>query len=145
MSKREIEFYIVDIFIAIDKIIRYSQKFDTGKELLHSDLEWDATIRELEIIGEATNNLLKLNTLNKEYRIIVDFRNQINHGYFGIDENIVWEVINSYIPEFRVALLKVVKYKNIDLSEAIESAKKDNSFSHKTILFLDYFNKELYD
>lgn len=44
MSKRDIEFYIVDIFIACDKIKRYSQKFEDAQELLYSDLEWDATI-----------------------------------------------------------------------------------------------------
>ena len=145
MSKREIEFYIVDIFIAIDKINRYSQKFNNAQELLHSDLEWDATIRELEIIGEATNVLLKSDILDKEYRIIVDFRNQINHGYFGINENIVWDVIKNYLIEFRLELLNVININNINLSGAIECAKEDNKFSKKTMIFLDVFSTELYE
>jgi len=143
MSKREVEFYIVDIFIAIDKIKRYSIKFQNAQELLYSELEWDATIRELEIIGEATNRLLKLDFLNKEHRIIVDFRNQINHGYFAIDENIVWEVITEYILKFRIELLKIIKNNLINLDEAIESAKVDNNFSKNTLDFLKYFYKEL--
>ena len=145
MSKRDIEFYIVDIFIAIEKIKRYSKEFKNAQDLLYSELQWDAIIRELEIIGEATNRLLKLDFLSKEYIIIVDFRNQINHGYFAIDENIVWEVITEYILEFRLELLKVIKENFINLDEAIESAKDDNNFSKNTLEFLDYFYKELND
>jgi len=143
MSKREVELYLVDIFIAIDKINRYSNKFDTAQELLHSDLEWDATIRELEIIGEVTNKLLKSEILDQEYRIIVDFRNQINHGYFGIDENVVWEVIDSYLFTFKIELIKIIKSQNINLSEAIKCAKEDNHFSILTTSFLTNLNKEL--
>jgi len=143
MSKREIELYIVDILIAIDKIKRYSKKFDSAQNLLHSDLEWDATIRELEIIGEATNKLLKSDILDKEYRIIVDFRNQINHGYFGIDENVVWEVINSYLLEFRIELITIIKSQNINLNEAIICAKEDNYFSTLTTKFLNDLNREV--
>ena len=142
MSKREVEFYIVDIFIACNKIQRYSEKFSSAQEFLHSELEWDAVIRELEIIGEATNQLLKTDTLSKEYRVIVDFRNQINHAYFGIDENVVWEVIQSYLIKFTDELKDVVKTNFIDIREAIEFAKIDNSFSKKTILFLDSFKNE---
>ena len=88
MSSRNHSLYIVDIFVAMDKIHRYTNKFDNAQDLLNSELEWDATIRELEILGEATNYLLKSNHIDKKYRRIVDFRNQIIHGYFGIDENI---------------------------------------------------------
>ena len=55
MSSRNHSLYIVDIFVAMDKIHRYTNKFDNAQDLLNSELEWDAAIRELEIIGEATN------------------------------------------------------------------------------------------
>ena len=87
MSDRQHALYVVDLFIAIDKIYRYTNRFDNAQELLYSELEWDGAIRELEIIGEATNYLLKANQIDSKYRRIVDFRNQIIHGYFGIDEN----------------------------------------------------------
>ncbi len=141
MSNREVEFYIVDMFIAYDKIKRYSKKFINAQDFLHSELEWDAVIRELEIIGEATNQLLKANMLNKEYRIIVDFRNQITHGYFGVDENIVWEVVNNYLDEFRLELLNMIKSNSIDIQESIKFAKIDNNYSEKTTILLN----NLYD
>lgn len=47
MSDRDLNMFIVDIFIAIDKVRRYTQKFTCGEELLYSEMEWDAVIREL--------------------------------------------------------------------------------------------------
>ena len=110
MYKRDESFYLLDIFIAHNKISRYIAKFDNAQDLLWSELEWDATMRELEIIGEATNTLIKLNIIdNKKFRKIVDFRNLLIHGYFGIDENEVWEVLQdkNYISDFDKLLLDI--------------------------------------
>jgi len=99
MSDRDLNMFIVDIFIAIDKVRRYTRKFSCGEELLYSEMEWDAVIRELQIIGDATNELLKAELIDNILRRIVDFRNQIVHGYFGIDHDIVWEVVNRVCPK----------------------------------------------
>jgi uncharacterized protein with HEPN domain len=133
---RKIEFYLVDIFIAADKISRYIEKFENAEAFLHSELEWDATIRELEIIGEATNKLLQENMLAPHYRMIVDFRNQIAHGYFGIDEQIVWEVATALLDDFTSMLHKMIQEKKIDLSEAIRCAEEDHHYNSATVAFL---------
>jgi len=91
MSKRDVTLYIVDIFIAIDKIERYTKSFASGSSLLSSELHWDATIRELEIIGEATKYLLEDELLEKKYRRIVDFRNQIIQYCFEVFDFYVCE------------------------------------------------------
>ena len=127
MFKRDSSLYIIDIFIANNKISRYVNKFNSADELLWSELEWDATMRELEIIGEATNNLIKLETLdNNKFRKIVDFRNLIIHGYFGIDEDEVWDVVQNKINLFVIELENIVKAKNIYLNDAIQYAKEEN-------------------
>jgi uncharacterized protein with HEPN domain len=56
--------------------------------------------RELEIIGEATNNLLKINeTLPvSSARKIVNLRNRVIHAYDDVDETIIWKVIMKDIP-----------------------------------------------
>ncbi|WP_457564133.1 HepT-like ribonuclease domain-containing protein [Caminibacter pacificus] len=130
---------MVDIFIAIDKIKRYIQPFKSATELLYDEKSWDAVIRELEIIGEATNKLLKYDFLENDYRIIVDFRNIIVHEYFGINENIVWEVVNEYLDEFKQKLIN--ESKKLDLSLAIKAAKKENKHNKNVLNFL----KELED
>jgi len=48
-------------------------------------------MREMKIIGDATNNLIKENFLDRKYRVIVDFRNLITHAYFGIDSDLISE------------------------------------------------------
>ena len=134
---RDISFYIVDILIASDKIKRYTQKFNNATTFLHSELEWDATIRELEIIGEATNKLLQANILDPKYRMIVDFRNQIIHGYFGIDETIVWEVATSLLNDFITTIQHIVDENAIDLQNAIACAKEDHHYNPSTMAFLE--------
>jgi uncharacterized protein with HEPN domain len=144
MSSREIELFLVDIFIAIDKIERYTHPFDNAQDFLYSEMAWDATIRELEVVGEATNNLLKADFLDQEYRIIVDFRNQISHGYFGVNENIVWDVIQNYLQRFLQELFQIIKAKNIDLKEAIECSKEEYSYNQQVLIFLDNLYEKLY-
>lgn len=141
MSNRKSSFYIVDIFIATNKISRYTNKFDNADDFLNSEMQWDATIRELEIIGEATNNLLKLKILDEEKnRVIVDFRNYIIHGYFGIDANIVWAVIKEKLPEFIADLKQIILNDCIDIKEAVRFAKNENINNPKTLELLDSFN-----
>lgn len=134
---RSVEFYLVDILIAADKVKRYTLTFNDAQSFLHSELEWDAVIRELEIIGEATKNLLKYNLIDTQYQSIVDFRNHIAHGYFGVDENIVWEVVSHLLDQFIAELHTVIKVNALDIEPVIKSAKEDYHFSTKTIAFLD--------
>ncbi|MBD3796081.1 MAG: DUF86 domain-containing protein [Epsilonproteobacteria bacterium] len=77
------------------------------------------------------------NILPENYRRIVNFRNQINHAYFGIDENIVWDVIQNKLPLYNNELKAVVKQKNIDLKIAIEEIRKENYHNEATLILLD--------
>ena len=56
--------------------------------------------RELEIIGEATNNLLKIDAglSLSSARKIVNLRNRVIHAYDDVDETIIWKVIIKDIP-----------------------------------------------
>lgn len=143
MSKRDITLYIVDILIAIDKIKRYTKNIDNAEKLLHNELEWDATIRELQVIGDAMNRILNRKHLDNSYRRIVDFRNQIVHGYFGIDHNIVWQVINDKLDNLNKDLIDFVKSKQLDLSEAIEAAIEENEYNESIVRFLRNLSSKL--
>lgn len=138
MSNRDISLYVVDIFIAIDKCKRYTKRFTNVEEFRWSELEWDATIRELEIIGEATNKLIKEDILdNTKYRKIVDFRNIIIHGYFGIDEDEVYAVVKEKLPVFHDELKKLVDEKDIFIKDAILYAKEENYKNKEVTNFLN--------
>ena len=60
-----------------------------------------AVERELEIIGEATNHLLKRapQIQISSARKIVDLRNRVIHAYDTVDEIIVWKVIITHLPQ----------------------------------------------
>jgi uncharacterized protein with HEPN domain len=124
--------------IACDKIRRYTKPFDNAQSLLHSELEWDATIRELEIIGEATKYLLNSDLLDRKFRIVVDFRNMITHKYFGIDELEVWNVITKHIIEFEKSIFKVLELFDKDmLIEAIDCSIEDFKYNQKVVDLLN--------
>jgi len=59
-----------------------------------------AVERNLEIIGEALNRILKSNPDIKitNSRKIVDTRNRIVHGYDSVTEDILWLIIIKYLP-----------------------------------------------
>lgn len=143
MSNIEPEFYLIDIFVASNKIFRYVKEIANADKLRWNELVWDGVIRELEIVGEATNNLLKFNLVDKKHRIIVDFRNIIVHGYFGIDEEEVWAIIKDNLPMFLKELKELVKNKNIDVSEVIKYAILENKKLDDVVDFLNSLNDEL--
>jgi uncharacterized protein with HEPN domain len=132
MSKRASELYVLDILIAYDKIMRYTQHIDSGDDLLHDEIIWDATIRELEIIGEATKNLIQENIIDNTNRRIVDFRNQIAHGYFGIDADIVFDVIHNKLHHFTQTLSNL----NLNLYHAIKLAQKEHQHNQNILNLL---------
>ena len=121
-KQRDLELFIVDIFVAIQKIKEYVKPFDSVADFQYSSLHWDASIRQLEIIGVALNKLLEdenFNSLSPKYfRKVVNFRNAIVHGYFGIDADEVWDIIITKL-ELLETDLKSVIGGNLDLSEAI--------------------------
>jgi uncharacterized protein with HEPN domain len=149
-KQRDLEYFIVDIFVAIDKINRYTKIFNNADELRYDSLHWDATIRELELIGEALNNLLdddnfSLNVPNY-FRKVVNFRNTISHGYFGIDEEEVWSIIKNKLELLMEDILNICK--SINLNDAINAQivdyekLKDVQTIKFLKTFLNYKNKD---
>lgn len=65
----------------------------------------DAVIRNIEIIGEASNNIQKHFTefaeLHPELPLAFayEMRNAVAHGYFKVDFEIVWKTIQNDLPE----------------------------------------------
>jgi uncharacterized protein with HEPN domain len=88
---------IEEAILSIDEHLEGKRSFE---EFRVSKTKRRAIERELEIIGEATHNLLKLNpalTISSA-RKIVDLRNRVIHAYDNVDEIIIWKVITTDIP-----------------------------------------------
>ena len=67
--------------------------------------------RELEIIGEAINRILKINPDIEisEARRIVDLRNWVIHGYDKMDDVIIWGIISRDIPKLKEQIEKLLE------------------------------------
>lgn len=123
---RDLTLFIVDIFVAVQKTKEYVKPFENENDFRHSSLHWDATIRQLEIIGEALNNLLDdeyFDSLSPKYfRKVVNFRNAISHGYFGIDTDEVWSVIHQHLDILLLDLKVIIDEHKLDITDAIQSS-----------------------
>src|ERR1035437_11162419 len=81
------------------------QEYITGLDFQH--FKWDhktvdAVVRNFEIIGEATKNLpqgLKDKYAEVPWEEMYRLRNRISHEYFGIDYEIIWEIVKKYLPQ----------------------------------------------
>ena len=146
MSKRVLEFFMIDILISIDKIKRYSAGFEDGENFYYDEKSFDATMRELQIIGEATKHLINGNILSSNYRMIVNFRNILVHEYFGIDSEEIWNVIKVNLPKFEIVILDIIK--NIENREfvlnIIKHSKNDFQNRKQTTNFLIKLEQSLY-
>jgi uncharacterized protein with HEPN domain len=126
---RNIELFILDIYIAILKIKHTSNNFTNVQDLLYDYRSWDSVIREFEIIGEASKYLLKGTLLTQEYQEVVDFRNQIIHEYFGIDQNVVWTIIHKDLNMFEETIIHLINAIENNLKiELVEAFKEDNRY-----------------
>ena len=136
-TDRAIELFMFDCVIAITKIKKVADKFNKAQELLHSFTDWDSVIREFEIIGEAGKYLLKDDRIESEYQKVVDFRNQITHAYFGIDEGVVWMIIYEDLDAFEDIIMELIDKIEPSLKqELVESFIEDNKY-------LDFVVEEL--
>lgn len=110
----EVKKYLLDIQIAIDSIFEYLGENRNFEHYQTNKLLRRAVERELEIIGEATGKLLKLDPeiqIN-DARRIVNLRNWVIHAYDNVDDMIIWGVINKNLPGLKLqvdALLKNLK------------------------------------
>lgn len=98
--KPEINIWLEDIHRSIEEIFDF-----LSSESNYLDFEKDlktrkAVERNIEIIGEALNRILKVDSdiAISDTRKIVDTRNRIIHGYDSVTADILWLIIKKSLP-----------------------------------------------
>ena len=108
---RDYRLYLEDIQSSVQKIEKFTEGL-TLQKFQKDDLVIDAVIRNLAIIGEASKNIpdkIKKKYPNIEWEKITALRNILVHEYFGIDEQIVWDIITNKLPELKKTISAALK------------------------------------
>jgi uncharacterized protein with HEPN domain len=91
------------ILDSIGEIENYLYGVTVDQFLKNSEKRF-ATIKQIEIIGEACNALtdeLKSSNQDIPWRAIIGFRNISIHEYFGVNLQLVWEIAKNDLPELK--------------------------------------------
>lgn len=108
MSRDEV--YLRHILAAIDRVEQYTS---VGKAVFLITPHWqDATIRQLEVIGEATKHLSEATRSGRPeipWKRIAGLRDVLIHDYMGVDLEAVWEVSQEHLGALRVAVQRLLE------------------------------------
>lgn len=101
--KREIKKYLFDIKTSIESIDDFLGDKRDFSEYQNNKLLRRGIEREIEIIGEAVNRIMKMDPEFKivNARQIVDTRNWVIHGYDRVDDVVIWGIISIHLPKLR--------------------------------------------
>ena len=98
---RDPRLYLEDMLAAARRVIDHAA--DRDRQALFADAKSrDAVLWNLLVLGEAAKNVpddVRASNPAIEWRRIAGFRDVLAHGYFGLDEDIVWDVVSSKVPE----------------------------------------------
>jgi uncharacterized protein with HEPN domain len=110
MTEKQLKL-LYDVKLAIDEIESYfSTEAKTYENYKSNSILRRAIERNLEIIGEAMNRLLKENpefTIENAIRII-GLRNQIIHGYDSVSDENIWGIVTIHLPKLKLEVNSLI-------------------------------------
>jgi len=111
MSERRDRDFLSDGKEAILRINAYIEKL-SYEEFLEDIKTQDAVVRNLEIIGEATKNIseeLKIRYPQLPWKDLAGVRDKLRHHYFGVNLDIVWNIVEKELPEIVLRFEEILK------------------------------------
>ncbi len=113
--------YLRHILQAIERIERHTSDVDEMRFLV-SEMIQDAVIRNMEVVGEAANNILKADAAfaaahnEVPWLAMYAMRNRLSHGYDRVDLKIVWKTIQRDLP----AIYKLIESALVQTRKSME-------------------------
>ncbi len=107
--QREWRFYLQDMIDFAQKSLSYTEGMDQAA-FVSSGITYDATLRNLELIGEAATHVpdeIRQEHPEIPWRMIIATRNRLIHAYLGIDNDTIWSIIEDDIPALIPKLKKI--------------------------------------
>lgn len=108
---RDHKLYLEDMLEATKRIEKYARG-TTLQKLKKDTLVLDGIARNLEIIGEAAKNVpaqIREKHPEVEWKKIAGLRDILAHEYFGIDTEVVWDIVKDKLPALKKQIRRILK------------------------------------
>ena len=103
--------YLRHILDEADYLITHTQRL-SKEEFIQDQTLKRAFVRSIEIIGEATKQVpdnMRQKYAHVQWRAMAGMRDRLIHGYFGIDYDIVWDVVTNKIPGLKTEIEEILR------------------------------------
>ena len=110
-STRHWQFYVQDMIDFAERAVGYTAGFDQ-ETFTSNDRTYDATLRNLELIGEAATHVPKeVREANPQikWRQVIAVRNRLAHGYLGLDDDVIWDIVQTDLPDLLTKLRRLLE------------------------------------
>jgi uncharacterized protein with HEPN domain len=109
-------YLLLSILETIKKIILYTRDYNTAEDFYDSQRDFDAAMMNFIVLGENVGKLsddLINSNQHIEWQKIYGFRNIVAHHYFGINVDIVWQIVQEDLPKLNEDIQQIInRYKS---------------------------------
>lgn len=98
---RDWQLFFLDLIDFCDRIVVYTSGL-TRAGFEGNQMIYDATVRNVELLGEAAKGVpegVRAQMPDIPWREIISIRNVLAHEYFGVNNDVLWDVAQIEVPE----------------------------------------------
>ncbi len=111
VETRDWRLYVQDMIEFAEQAVVYAEGMDQ-RAFTADRRTYDATLRNIELLGEAATHVpesVREGHPQIEWRQIMATRNRVAHAYMGIDDDVIWDIIQTEIPSLLVELKRLLE------------------------------------